>query len=80
MTLLTASKARASLFSLIDQAAESHEPIRITGRRNTAVLIDDEDWRAIQETLYLMSIPGMRGSVVEGMKTSHTKMAKILKW
>jgi prevent-host-death family protein len=80
MTALTASKARASLFSLIDQAAESHEPIRITGRRNTAVLIDDEDWRSIQETLYLMSIPGMRESIVEGMKTPHTKMAKTLKW
>ena len=80
MTALTASKARAGLFSLIDQAAESHEPIRIMGRRNTAVLIDDEDWRSIQETLYLMSVPGMRESIVEGMKTSHTKMAKTLKW
>ena len=80
MTTFTASEARAGLFRLIDQAALSHEPIQIKGRRNTAVLIDDEDWRAIQETLYLMSIPGMRESIVEGMKTPHAKMAKKLKW
>jgi prevent-host-death family protein len=80
MTALSASKARAALFSLIDKAALTHEPIHIQGRRNTAVLIDDEDWRAIQETLYLMSIPGMRESIVEGMKTPHAKMAKSLKW
>jgi prevent-host-death family protein len=80
MTTLTASEARADLFKLIDKTAQSHQPIQIKGRRNSAVLIDDEDWRSIQETLYLMNIPGMRESIVEGMKTPHTKMAKKLKW
>jgi antitoxin YefM len=80
MTTLTASEARIGLFRLIDQTAASHEPIQIKGRRNTAVLVDEEDWRSIQETLYLMSIPGMRESIVKGMKTPHTKMAKKLKW
>lgn len=80
MITLTASQARADLCKLIDKTAQSHEPIQIKGRRNSSVLINDEDWRSIQETLYLMSIPGMRESIVEGMKTPHTKMAKKPKW
>lgn len=80
MTSLTASKARASLFRLMDKTAESHEPIQITGRRTSSVLISEEDWRSIQETLYLLSIPGMRESLVKGMKTPASKMSKKLKW
>ncbi len=80
MTTLTASEARVGLFRLIDEAAASHQPIQIKGRRNTAVLVDEEDWRSIQETLYLMSIPGMRDSIIKGMKTPPAKMAKKLKW
>ncbi|MBE0713943.1 MAG: type II toxin-antitoxin system Phd/YefM family antitoxin, partial [Candidatus Aminicenantes bacterium] len=68
MTTLTASQARARLFKLLDQAASSHEPIQITGKRANAVLVSEEDWRAIQETLYLLSIPGMRESIRKGMK------------
>ncbi len=60
MTTLTASEARASLYRLIDQAAESHQPIMITGKRSNAVLLSAEDWQAIQETIYLLSVPGMR--------------------
>ncbi|KPK72826.1 MAG: antitoxin [Phycisphaerae bacterium SM23_30] len=80
MTSLTASEARAQLYRLLDQAADSHEPIQITGRRNNAVLISEEDWRAINETLYLLSIPGMRESIREGLKTPVDKCAKKLNW
>lgn len=68
MTTITATQARANLYSLIDRVAETHEPIQITGKRQTGVLISEDDWRAIQETLYLTGIPGMRESIVEGMK------------
>ena len=68
MTSLTASKARARLYKLLDQAAASHEPIQITGKRVNAVLVSEEDWRSIQETLYLLSIPGMRESIRKGLK------------
>lgn len=67
MSTLTASEARASLYRLIDETAASHEPVLITGKRRNAVLISEEDWHAIQETLYLLSIPGMRESIREGM-------------
>ena len=67
MTTLTASEARANLYRLMDQAAESHQPITISGKRNDAVLISAEDWRAIQETLHLLAVPGMRESIKEGM-------------
>lgn len=67
MTAFTASEARANLYRLIDQAAESHEPILISGKRANAVLLSEEDWAAIQETLHLLSVPGMRESIKEGM-------------
>lgn len=69
MTSISASQARARLYGLLDEAAESGEPIQITGRRNNAVLVSERDWRAIQETLYLLSIPGMRVSIRKGLKT-----------
>jgi antitoxin YefM len=68
MTTLSATEARKRLYSLVDEVKESHEPIHIVGKRNAAVLISEEDWRAIQETLYLTSIPGMRASIRKGLK------------
>jgi len=63
MTSLSATVARARLYKLLDEAAESHEPIRIEGKRHSAVLISEDDWRAIQETLKLVSIQGMADSI-----------------
>ena len=80
MTTLTASEARANLYRLIDEAAETHAPILITSKRSNAVLVAEEDWNAIQETLYLVSIPGMRDSIREGMATSAEECAKELDW
>jgi antitoxin YefM len=80
MTTLSASEARARLYGLLDQAAEAHEPIQITGKRNSAVLVSESDWRAIQETLYLLSVPGMRESIRKGMKTSVRKCATEPGW
>lgn len=80
MTTLTASAARAKLYKLLDQTASSHEPVQITGKRSNAVLISEDDWRSIQETLYLLSIPGMRESIRKGLTTPVSKLAKTLKW
>ena len=80
MTILTASQARASLYRLIDQAAESHEPIMIAGKRQSAVLVSAEDWKAIQETMHLLSIPGMRKSIRDAMAEPLAKSAKELRW
>jgi prevent-host-death family protein len=80
MTVLTASEARANLYRLIDQAAESHEPIVIAGKRTSAVLLSEEDWRAIQETMHLLSIPGMRKSIRDGMTEPLAKSAKVIPW
>jgi prevent-host-death family protein len=80
MPNLTASEARANLYRLIDQAAESHQPIHIAGKRASAVLLSAEDWDAVQETLYLLSIPGMRESIKEGMTEPLDKSAKELRW
>lgn len=69
MTTMTATEARKCLYTLVDEVAQSHAPVQIVGKRNSAVLISEDDWRAIQETLYLTSVPGMRESIQDGMKT-----------
>ena len=80
MVTLTASEARANLYRLMDQAAESHQPIAISGKRHDAVLVSAEDWQAIQETLYLLSVPGMRESIRDGMATPVESCAQELDW
>ena len=80
MSTLTASEARSKLYRLIDEAAQSHSPIRITGKRNNAVLISEEDWAAVQETLYLLSVPGMRESIKQGMDEPVDECAEELDW
>jgi len=80
MTTLTATEARKRLYTLLDDVAQSHEAVQIAGKRNSAVLVSEEDWRAIQETLYLMSMPGMKKSIIKGLKTPIEKCAKELKW
>ena len=69
MTTIKATEARADLDRLLRHVSELHEPIHIAGDQSSAVLLGEEDWRSIQETLHLLSIPGMRESIVEGMKT-----------
>jgi antitoxin YefM len=80
MGTLTASKARQGFYRLLDEVAESHEPVLITGKRNNAVLISEDDFKAIQETLYLANIPGMVESIREGMNTPASAMDEDIDW
>ncbi|MFA5183806.1 MAG: type II toxin-antitoxin system Phd/YefM family antitoxin [Syntrophales bacterium] len=80
MSVLTASDARSNLYRLIDQTNDSHEPVIISGKRNNAVLISEEDWKSIQETLFLVSIPGMKESIINGMKEPLEKSIKKIDW
>ncbi len=80
MTTLSASRARANLYKLLDQTAKSHEPVQITGKRSNGVLVSEGDWKAIQETLYLLSIPGMRESIRKGLAVPVSKLSKKIKW
>jgi len=69
MKTVNVTKARANLYNLLTEASESHEPIQITGKNANAILLAEDDWRAIQETLFLTSIPGMKESIVKGLNT-----------
>lgn len=80
MSTLSATEARKRLYALIDEVGESHEPVQITGKRRSAVLLAESDWRAIQETLYLVSIPGMRESILEGMATDAAALSAEPGW
>ena len=80
MSTLSATEARANLYRVIDETAESHEPVLITSKRNNAVLLSESDWNAIQETLYLLSVPGMRESIKEGMEEEVGDCAEELDW
>lgn len=80
MTSLPVTQARSRLYELLDLAAASHEPIQITGKRANAVLVSEEDWRSIQETLFLLSVPGMRVSIREGMAESLEQSSNSPGW
>lgn len=80
MHTLTASEARANLYRLIDETAQSHEPVLIAGKRTSAVLVSSEDWSAIQETLHLLAVPGMRESIKAGMAEPLDQSARDLDW
>jgi len=80
MQIYNATEARSSLYKLIDQTADSHDPIVITGKRNNAVLLAEEDWTAINETLYLLSMPGMRESIREGLDADISECSDKLDW
>jgi len=80
MTILNATEARSRLYKLIDETSETHEPIVITGKRGNAVLISEEDWKSMNETLYLVSIPGMTQSVREGMAEKIEDCSEELDW
>ncbi len=80
MTTLNATEARSRLYKLIDETRETHQPIVITGKRGNAVLLSEEDWNAISETLHLLSVPGMRESIMEGMATELSECTKELDW
>jgi len=76
MTSISATNARAKLYRLIETLQKNAAPILITGKRGNAVLVSEEDWRSIEETLYLLSIPGMRNSLRKGMREPVSRAAK----
>lgn len=80
MTILNVTEARANLYKLIDDTSVNHEPVVITGKRGNAVLLAEDDWNAITETLHLLSVPGMRESILEGMQESIDSAATELNW
>jgi len=80
VTTMSATEARKHLYKLLDEVSQSHEPVQITGKRGNAVLVSEEDWRAVQETLYLVSIPGMRESILEGMATPSDELEDEPGW
>ena len=80
MTTVNVTEARANLYKLIDDASVNHEPVVITGKRVNAVLLAEDDWNAINETLYLLSVPGMRESIIEGMQESLDETSTELEW
>ena len=80
MTIVNVTEARSKLYNLIDETAASRQPIIITGKRANAVLIAEEDWNAISETLFLTSIPGMRESIREGLATDVAQCSRELDW
>lgn len=80
MNILSVTQARANLYRLIDETTLSHTPVTITGKKNNAVLIAESDWQAIQETLYLISIPGMRESIIQGLNMPIEDCNQDLDW
>ncbi len=80
MSSINITNARKDLYKIVESVNESHEPIHITGKKSSAVLVGEDDWKSIEETLYLSSIPGMRESIIDGMKTPTDKLESDLDW
>ncbi len=80
MSTINVTTARSNLYRLIDQVSEESRPVRIAGQRSTAVLVSEEDWEAIQETLYLQAIPGMVDSIRQAREESVAAASEELDW
>ena len=80
MNSITVTYARRTLCELINETADSHEPIFISGKTANAVLISEEDWNAVNETLHLVSIQGMRESIIEGLQTPLEDCYESIEW
>jgi len=78
--IMTASQARANIYKIMDETAQTHQPIIITGRRNNVVMLSQEDWNAIEETLYLNSIPNMASSIIDSMNASDSEFSEDVEW
>jgi len=80
MSSINITNARKNLYRLVESLSETHEPVYITGKDKSAVLVGEDDWRSIEETLYLLSIPGMRASIIKGMREPLSKMSTKVNW
>ncbi len=80
MDTLTVTQARSNLYKLIEKVDENHHPTLIVGKKNNAVLIGEADWRSIQETMFLLTVPGMRESIIEGIKEPLSKCTQVIDW
>jgi prevent-host-death family protein len=80
MTSISVTQARSRLSQLVEEAETTHDPVQITSKRGNVMLVSEEDWRSIQETLHLLSIPGMRESIRKGLKEPLRKSATRLAW
>ncbi len=80
MSSINITNARKNLYKLVDSLSDTHEPVHITGKKKSAVLVSEDDWRSIEETLYLLSIPGMRDSILKGMREPIEKSSDKIEW
>ena len=78
--IMSVSQVRADIYNVMDETAQTHEPVLITGKRNNAVMVSQEDWNAIEETLYLKAIPNMVSSIQESMKKSDSEFSDSIEW
>jgi len=78
--IMSVSQVRADIYNIMDETAQTHEPILITGKRNNAVMLSQEDWNAIEETLYLNAIPNMVSSIQSAIKVSDSEFSENIEW
>ena len=78
--VMSVSQVRADIYNVMDETAQTHEPVLITGKRNNVVMLSQEDWNAIEETLYLNSIPNMTSSIQESMDAPDSEFSEDIEW
>lgn len=78
--VMTVSQARTNIYKIMDETAQTHQPIMITGKRNNVVMLSEDDWNAIEETLFLNSIEGMASSIKEAMDAPNSEFSEDIEW
>ena len=78
--VMSVSQVRADIYNVMDETAQSHEPVLITGKRTNVVMLSEEDWNAIEETLFLNAIPQMAMSIKEAMGANDSEFSDSVEW
>ena len=80
MKTLSVNEAREKLPELVEDVLLNHEPMLISGINKNAVLVAEIDWQAMNETLHLLSVPGMRDAIQTGLSEKLESTSKQLTW
>ena len=78
--VMSVSQVRADIYNVMDETALTHEPILITGKRNNVVMLSEEDWNAIEETLFLNSVPNLASSIQKSMQAEDSEFSEDIEW
>lgn len=80
MKSISAAKLKNNFYDVLEELSLEDKPIKITGKKNNAILITEDHWNSLQETMCLLSIPGMKESILEAKNEPIENWSSKLPW